>query len=131
LERIGKELAELRQTVFSRFGIPLVISKSPLRLTELGKTVSEELAAQAWVESVANTLNEKVKGKDAYEIQDFCFEYVENTDQYSNEERQAIWNTTYKRGIKAEDVRQVLAIELRDKLLKNAELEAPEESQEA
>ncbi len=70
LERIGKELTELRQIVFSRFGIPLVISKSPLRLTELGKTVSEEITAQAWVERVANTLNEKVEGKDAYEIQD-------------------------------------------------------------
>ncbi len=125
LERIGKELAELRQIVFTRFGIPLVFSKNPLQLTEHGKTVSEEITARAWVERVAGALNEEVEGKDAYEIQDFCFKYVENTDQYNDEERQAIRDTAYKRGIKAEDVLQVLAIELRDKLLKYTGLETP------
>ena len=130
LERIGTELAELRRIVFDRLDIPLVISQSPLRLTELGKTVSEEIASQAWVEKVADSLNEKVRGKDAYEIRAFCFKYVESIDQYSKEEQQVIRNTAYERGIKAKDLRQVLAIELRDKLLKNAGLEVPEESQE-
>ena len=125
LERIGKELADLRGIVFSRFGSPMVISKSPLRLSELGKTVSEKITAQAWVEKVEDALNEEVKGKDAYEIQDFCFKYVKNTDQYNDKEREAIRHTAYKLGVKAEDVLEVLAIELRDKLLKNAGLGAP------
>lgn len=130
LEKIEKDLFDLRQIVFARLGIPLVISKSPLRLTEFGKSVSEEIGALSWIERVSNTLKEEVKGMDAYGIQDFCFEYVENTDQYNDEEQRAIRNSAYKRGIKAKDVRRVLAIELRDKLLENAGLEAPEESQE-
>ncbi|MCY4673252.1 MAG: hypothetical protein OXD43_05725 [Bacteroidetes bacterium] len=124
LERIGEELTELRKIVFSRFGNSVISSDSPLRLTAFGETISREITAQAWVERVADSLYEDIKGMDAYEIQVFCFEYVESTDEYSNEEQKAIRHAAYKRGIKTKDIRQVLAIELRDKLLKNAGLEA-------
>ncbi|MCY4674128.1 MAG: hypothetical protein OXD43_10265 [Bacteroidetes bacterium] len=100
LERMGKELTELRKIVFSIFGIPIISSDSPLRLTAFGETISKEIAAQAWVERVADSLNEEIKGMDAYEIQVYYFKYVESTNEYSNEEQQAIRNAAYKRGDK-------------------------------
>ena len=126
LERVGKELAELRQIVFSRFSIPVTTHKSPLRLSDFGETISKEITAQAWVERVADSLDERIKGMDAYEIQELCFQYVESTNEYSNEEKQVIRDSAYKRGVKTKDIRRVLAIELRDKLLKNTGIEPPE-----
>ena len=130
LERNANELNQLRQIVFAHLGVPVIITDSPLRLLEFGKSVSEDIAASEWAEKLAGTLKETVEGKDAYEIQTFCFEYLKNPDQYSNEERKTIHNAAYKRGIMAEEVRRVLAIELRDRLLKNAGLEVQKESQE-
>ena len=45
LERIRSDLDEVRQIVFARFGGRLLASRSPLRLTKLGKTVSVEIGA--------------------------------------------------------------------------------------
>ena len=125
LERIRSDLDEVRQIVFARFGVPLLASRSPLRLTKLGRTVSVEIDASAWVDRVAGSLEASIEGKDAYEIQTFCFEYVEDTDQYSDEEQRSIRNTAFQRGLRASDVRSVLAIELRDQLLEKVGLEAP------
>jgi len=125
LEQIRNDLDELRHIMFDRLGIPLIVSKSPLRLTKLGRTVSVEVGASAWVARVTPVLKDQIEGKDAYEIQDLCFGYVENTNQYLDDERRAIQSTAYHRGLEAKEIRRVLAIELRDQLLKEAGLEAP------
>ncbi len=122
IETNSTAINQLRQIVFTRFNIPSVTSESPLRLSELGKTLSEEIDAEAWVERIADQLKVNVAGKDAYEIQSFCFDYVENTDQYSDQERRIIHKVAYQRGIMAEEIRRVLAIELRDKLLEHTGL---------
>ena len=63
---------------------------------------------------------------DAYGIQDFCFEYVDRDEnQYSPEEEKVIRDSAFKRGISTYYIRQVLAVKLRDSLLKEAGLEAP------
>ncbi len=122
IETNSTAINQLRQIVFTRLNIPSVTSESPLRLSELGKTLSEEIDAGAWVERIADQLKVSVAGKDAYEIQSFCFDYVENTDQYSDQERRIIHKVAYQRGIMAEEIRRVLAIELRDKLLEHTGL---------
>lgn len=122
IETNSTAINQLRQVVFTRLNIPSVTSESPLRLSELGKTLSEEIDAEAWVERIADQLKVSVAGKDAYEIQSFCFDYVENTDQYSDQERRTIHKVAYQRGIMAEEIRRVLAIELRDKLLEHTGL---------
>lgn len=132
LSQFEKELSDLRKSFASLcnqlsaiFRMPLVFGQSPLGLSERGKSVSKEIGAQAWVDKVAVTLEEKVKGMDAYGIQMFCFKYVEDENQYTEEEERIIRASAYKRGDKVSDIRQVLAIELRDRLLKEAGLEAP------
>lgn len=125
---IRDDFSDLRKIIFERQGTTRYTSKSPLQLTDEGESVSEEIGALRWIEKILDSLEAKIKGKDAYEIQDFCFEYVEDANRYTDEEQRAIRNSAYKRGIKTGDVRRVLAIELRDKLLEHAGLEAPEES---
>ena len=62
----------------------------------------------------------------AYEIQEFSFDYVENELTPSEDERKAMRRTAYEQGARMEQIRRVLAIELRDKLLERAGLEAPD-----
>ena len=142
METTEKQLSDLDKRVFrlderffyfsnaisAKLGIPLYYeTKSPIVLTKAGKELAKEIEAQEWVDKVSGILKEKVTGLDAYGIEVFCFEYVddEDQDQYSDEEEKVIRASAYKRGIRAFDVRRVLAIELRDRLLKEAGLEDP------
>ena len=129
--RIVKEISELRHIVLSSPGRPRVASSNPLRLTAIGKIISKEIAAPAWVDRVSDTLLDQVQGKDAYEVQNFCLEYVESADLDSAAEQRAIHNAAGQPELGANDIRRVLAIELRDKLLREAGLEAPEGSHES
>ena len=107
-------------------GCRLYKSESPIVLTEQGEILAKEIKAKEWIDRVSVTLQNDIKGLDAYGIQNFCFEYVEKDEnQYSEEEKKMIRASAYKRGISTGDVRRVLAIELRDRLLKEARLEAP------
>ena len=128
LSRVEDQIAGLYNYLLTIFGPKVIKSESPIVLSELGESISEEIAAQVWADKVSKTLVEEVKGKDSYEIQIFCFQYVEETAEYSDEEQRAIHDSAYKLGIKASDVRRVLAVELRDKLLEHVSLEAPEEA---
>ena len=137
LEKVGKDISGLRgefsdlhKLVYDRLGANLMNSKSPLQLTKHGKSLSEQIGALAWSERILNNLKdeEDVNSMDPYEIQAFCFEYVEKTDLYNIEEQRGIRMAAYKRGIETKDVQRVLAIELRDKLLEKAGLEVPRKS---
>ena len=78
-----------------------------------------------------DTLFDQVQGKDAYEVQNFCLEYVESADLDSVAEQRAIHKAAGQPGLGANDIRCVLAIVLRDKLLQEAGLEAPEAPHES
>lgn len=105
LSGIRKDLDELRKIVFAKFSVPLVVPQSPFRLTKLGKTVSQEIGAAAWVERVAESLAGQTKGRDAYEIQTICFDHAEDLDQYLDKELRVIRQTAFQRGLKTREVR--------------------------
>ena len=115
ISNIEKQIADFRDIFVDVFGRRVSKSQSPIRLSDFGESISEEIAAQMWADRMSSTLKEKITGMDAYEVQVFCFNYVEKTDQYSDEEQRVIREIAYRRGIKAEAVRRVLAIELQDK----------------
>ena len=125
--RLEERFSYFSNRISAELGITLFIeSKSPIVLTESGEELAEEVSAQEWVDRVSGTLKEEVKDLDAYGIQDFCFEYVDREEnQYNPEEEKVIRDSAFKRGISTYYIRQVLAIKLRDKLLKEAGLEAP------
>lgn len=89
---------------------------SPLRLTELGRKVSARLEATQWAEETAEALRENVKGMEPYGIHAYCREYVENT-QLSDEMDVLIAACMSEYSIDEQQVLDVLAVELRDKLL--------------
>lgn len=54
---------------------PAVTNDSPLRLTELGQSISNNLNASEWASKVAESNKNSVVGLDAYAIQEFSFDY--------------------------------------------------------
>lgn len=113
------------KTALVRAPSPVDRSESPIRLTDLGQAISTELNASDWADRTAAVVSVEVEGNEPYEIQDFCFRYVA-THEYPNDEQREIRRAAYQHGLPVEQVLRVLAIELRDKLLTIADLEAPE-----
>ena len=117
-----KEVRGKMDQIFERLpSTPAIIERSPLRLTRLGRNISEELEADAWAARLAAELKGQVEGMDAYEIQDHCFKYVEK-HTYSDEEGKRVRRVAYENGKPVDEIRRVLAIELRDRLLALASL---------
>ena len=107
-----------------------VAGRSRLGLTDLGKKVSRKIAGAEWARRLAPDLKEQLAGKAAYEIQAACMEYA-RTLELSGDEKTLVLEVAFEHGLAESDVREVVAIELRDRLLKLAEPEAPDEAPDA
>ena len=105
---LKKILARLPPRVFA--------GESPIELTDLGKNISTRLNGKDWAEEHAGPLREKIKGKEPYTVQEMCFEYAKGYEPGEDMERM-IQTIAYENGIKREDVLDVLALELRDRLI--------------
>lgn len=120
-----REIRDKIDKIFDRLPPVVAIGRSPVRLTELGQTISKEIEAPAWAGRIAAAVEDRVKGCEAYDIQDFSFSFVDGELQYSPDERRAIRKCAYEHGVSEEQVHRVLGIELRDKLLTLASLDPP------
>lgn len=122
-----KELRRVRKRVdalFEAFGRQTIGAESPVRLTEFGQELSKKLKATAWAVRTADSVRGEVEGKEAWEIQDFCFTY--SKEKLSDERERDVKRVAYEAGIEDVKVRNVLAVELRDQLLNLLGLDAPE-----
>lgn len=90
---------------------------SPVRLTDLGKKVSECVEASAWAEQKAPQLVGEVKGKSAYDVQEFCIAYMRSEYRPTASEDDLFKKCAFDHGIKLDQVLAVCAVELRDRLL--------------
>ena len=90
---------------------------SPLQLTEYGRSISERLDAVALAQEIAPRLQVQIEGKAPYEIQERCFDYVRHEYEPPDEVESLIKTCAYDHGIDRGQVLDVLAVELRDKLL--------------
>lgn len=129
---VGKSIETIQSDIKKIFRVlsegKTIESSSPLRLTDLGKSISKFLDAAAWAERIADEIVENVQDKNPYGIQTYCFELVKKDEFLSEETRKKVEDAAYNNGIEIDKVERVLAIELRDVLLKRLELESPKES---
>lgn len=115
------------EQIFLRLPPPKTVnSRSPLRLNPLGEHIWAELNASEWIDTFADTVHESVKDKEAYEIQEYSFEYVDNNNHYSEDQLRIIRRLAYENGLSDFDVRRVVGIKLRDRLLDSVGMEAPQ-----
>ena len=118
--------------IFERLPAPEpVAGASPLRLTELGRSLSERLGASAWAEEQAPLLLDRVADASAYDIQVFAYKYAKDEFTPDPAMEARIKQCAFDTGLQTDKVLDVLAIELRDRLLRLRHLESedpPEES---
>ncbi len=103
--------------ILQRLPARTVTGGSPLRLTDLGKRISERLGAASMARDLASGLREQAAGKPGHEIQEMCFDYVENRYAPPGEVDALIRECAYENGIEREQVLRAIAVELRDRLL--------------
>ena len=113
MDEVRRDIKEILQRL-----PPVAVTRdSPLRLTELGLGISEELGAQTIAEELARGLRERAQDLPAYDVQEMCFTYIQ--DEYSPpiEVDAMIKECAYNHGVDREQVLRVIAVELRDLLL--------------
>ncbi len=100
--------------------------ESPLKLTDLGKSISKEVGGAVWAEEEARNLSGQVEGKPPYVIHDFSLDVVLQ-GQYDPpaEFIEAMKAAAYNHGVTILDVQKTLAIELRDALLRSHGMTPP------
>ena len=105
---------------------PWFQSKSPVELTERGKSVSVDLGAKEWADSKAEQVAHIVKNKEAYQIQQFCFEalILKNKgllglpeDFLSDGMTARIQKYAFEIGTSETNLHDIFAIELRNAVL--------------
>ena len=123
MTEIGGKIDKLQENVHELLGVVRGVSKTggPLKLTELGSKVAGCLESRGIFQNVEPLLRGRIHEKQPYEIHDICFEYVHGELDPSPEMEAAIRSCAYEKGVKREDVLQVMAIELRDRLLPKRE----------
>ena len=118
LKGMSADIARLNSSITKillHFPSRFVDNENPLRLTDLGKEVAQELNLTAWAASAAVKLESEAEGKEPYEIQDLCYAYVK--ERLSEEMERAVRRCAYRRGVKWKRFLDVLAVVLRDELL--------------
>ena len=87
---------------------------SPIRLTELGRKVSDELRAGELAQNIAGELRQQVKGKEEHDIQEICLDFAENKYVPDQDVDARIKKIAYDNGIDRRQVLRVIGLELRD-----------------
>ena len=128
-EAVRNDIRELQRdikTLLRWQDSPTIASKSPLRLTKIGKKVSDTLNMPSMAETLVPILKSRVAGMSPYDIQEFCFDYIRDEHKPNAEDEKRIKDCAYDNGLDRDDVMDVLAIMLRDKLLEPQEATQPE-----
>ena len=96
-------------------------SGSPLKLTTMGDKVSKSIDTISIVKGLATDLRVKADGKLPYDIQELCFDFIRDEYKPSDEVERDIKKCAYDNGIDRAEVLDVLAVELRDEILRMIE----------
>ena len=120
LTQVHKGLMEVHEDVkkiFSHLISAPTSQSSPRRLSELGEKMSRQIEARTWAQAKATEFAAQMRGRQPYEIHEFCFRYVKGEFRPDAEWDAKIGACAYESGLERDGVLDVLAIELRDALL--------------
>ena len=90
-----------------------ITAESPLKLTALGKKISESIDAAGLADSLASHLRAEAEGKQAYDIQELVFSFVRDEYHPSEQIESKIKQCAYDCGLARDEVLDVIALELR------------------
>ena len=120
--KLQEKIDDLYKLLLGAIGPQFLKSGSPLRLTDHGNKISERIAAARIANNCAVKIIDKTVNLNAYEIQEFCFEFckgklLEELEKDNFEQYEIIQTVAFEEGVEIEKITRVIAIELRDKIL--------------
>ena len=107
--------------IFDRLPTEATTSLSPVQLTDLGKQVSKDADAKLWVAEHALDARKQTEGMSPYDVQQFCFSYV-SMERFDEVQERKAKDAAFKNGLTISEVLRVVAIELRNELLSEAQI---------
>ena len=118
VEPFMREIRDDIKEIFKSLS-PTTSSASPVRLTDLGKAISEELDARRWAREIATTTlaARSTDLTEEYELFELAETYVQEEFRPPEEFERRLKASAYNHGIKPDQVRRVLIVELRDAFL--------------
>ena len=128
--RVRRRFAALKQLIKQALGDsgPLTAASSPVKLTDYGTEVSKQISATEWAEAEARRWVGDVTWSDDFEAYEFAVRTAwelwddrEPPSEHTHKLRKAV----YEAGLEADDVRDLLAVVLRDALLAVRDAGAP------
>ena len=118
MEEIRADIKE----ILERMGPAKSTGGSPITLTDLGRKISERLDAGAIADSLVPKIRARVSGMQPYEVQKPCFDYIRGSEFAPSDDVKAlILQCAFDNGLNRDQVLDVIAIELRDRLLPGQE----------
>ena len=112
-----KRVEDRLNQIFERLPPRKVVAESsPLQLTEFGRTISDDIDAKGIAQSLVASVMPNMHGKPAYDIQEFCFAHL-NECELPEAQLNKIKQCAFDNGIEQENVRRVIAVELRNLIL--------------
>ena len=105
VQEIRDELKGIRdqiQQIFKLLPRQPVVGASPLKLTDFGEKIADNIQAQAWADKVAPGLVREVADMRPFEIDQFSNTYVET--RLPKELHERVASTAYEVGTTLEDV---------------------------
>ena len=117
--RFNEFMEEVRQDIkkiLLRLPSPVATKSSPIRLTDLGEAISDGVNAKGIVNEIADEIIEQARGKTKYQIQELCQDYFKNKYEPDHDTLSVMEMCAFENGVKLEEVRTVLSIELRDRV---------------
>lgn len=111
-----KEIHKRLDNILTRLPSLPTASEGPVHLTELGERISNYTGAKDWAAEMAQELIGQTEGKNPFEIQTISFDYAK---QFEPDDvlLTKMQESAFEAGIDLEGVRNVLGVELRDRLL--------------
>ena len=113
-ERLARIESTLDELVLQKRSI--IKTKSPMTLNSLGEKVWRELDAAAWLQRHSAEVSGQARWLGEYDVQEFCFDYMSSLD-LEPPHRNLVRHAAYRNGLTEFQVRQIMAIKLRDALL--------------
>ena len=122
LDSFMKEIRADIKVILERMGPTTSTSGSPITLTDLGRKISARLDAGAIADSLVPKVHARVSGMQPYEVQEFRRDYIRGSEFVPTDDvKTLIMQCAFDNGLNQVQVLDVIAIELRDRLLSGQE----------
>ena len=116
---LAHEIREDIKKILSRLPPAPISAGSPLRLTDFGRQIADQIKAEEWSRRLcaSGALQKAVEEKSPYEIQEFCLNYAQSELDYDDLQLDLLRRCAFDSGSDVEAVKRVLGFVLRDRLL--------------